>query len=111
MRTYFIAVLLSLLASVSFAADQCSKAGSKTQVQQCYKQLVVDRKEALEEYYESIMESSNIPPQVKAKIAEDHVSFMKNIYEFCPDNDCVSSAMMGQIKDMRKDTQQYTNPR
>lgn len=107
---HLVASVLALFSSVSFADARCDKQASKAKVEQCYKKLVTERKEALEEYYEAIMDSSNIPATVKATIDQEYKNFIKNIFSFCPDNSCVEAAMMEQIKDMYKQTSRYTVP-
>ncbi len=101
-------LVFSLSASASFANTRCDKNVSTSEMENCYRQLVVERKEALEEYYEAIMESSNIPANVKGNIDQEYRSFMKNIFSFCPDNSCVEAAMMEQIKDMYNQTRKYS---
>lgn len=110
MFKYLVVLILSLYVSVSFAETRCDKQASKANAEHCYKQLVAERKEALEEYYEAIMESSNIPASVKATIDQEYRNFMKNIQSYCPDNSCVEAAMMEQIKDMNNQTRKYTIP-
>lgn len=110
MFRYLLALAFSLFASVGFAETRCDKQSSKAKTEQCYQQLVTERKEALEEYYEAIMESSNIPANVKATIDQEYRNFMKNIFSFCPDNSCVEAAMLEQIKDMYDHTRKYTTP-
>lgn len=107
---HFVALSFSLFASVVFADVRCDKQASKAKVEQCYKQLVTERKEALDEYYDAIMVSSNIPATVKATIDQEYKSFIKNVFSFCPDNSCVEAAMMEHIKDMYKQTRKYTVP-
>lgn len=106
----FLAVVLCLFASVSFAGDQCTKRSLKIEVETCYKQLVQEREVALREYYDSIMGSPKIPAHVKTTIHKDYRSFMRNIYTFCPNNSCVEAAMMEQLKDMYAATREYIIP-
>lgn len=110
MFKYLVILVFSLFTSTSFANARCDKKVSKAEMEKCYKKLVFERKEALEEYYEDIMASSNIPANVKAAIDQEYRNFMKNIYSFCPDNSCVETAMMEQIKDMYEQTRKWTVP-
>lgn len=80
----------------------------KAKQEACYTQLIQDRKEALEEFSESITDSSSIPPNVKTVVLKDYQSFMRNISSMCPDKACIAGAMQEQIKDMYKETSKYT---
>lgn len=111
-----IAILfLFLFAGTSIAQEtpdqRCGHQVTKAKQETCYLQLIKDRKEALEEYEEAINGSSIIPPQLKAQVLKDYHSFMRNISSMCPDNACISGAMMEQIKDMYKETAKYTTTR
>ena len=102
---------LSLFAIAAFAQEtpdqRCDKQVSKKQQDVCYTQLIQDRKEALEEYSETISDSERIPANVKAVVLKDYQSFMRNIPSMCPDKSCVARAMQEQIKDMYKETNAY----
>lgn len=108
MFRYLVSLFVYLFVSAVFADTRCDNQASKAKTEQCYQQLVTERKEALEEYYEAIIESSNIPANVKAAIDQEYRNFMKNLFSFCPDNSCVEAAMMEQIKDMYNQTRKYT---
>lgn len=110
MYKYFIVLALSLFASSAFAEVSCNKQGSKAKVERCFKQQIAENKEALEEYDEAIMASSNIPQDVKASVHDGFQSFMRNIYKTCNDLECVNLAMTYQIKDMYEETSKYTVP-
>lgn len=107
-----LVLLLSLFACSSFAQEtpdqRCDRMKDKAKQEACYTQLIQDRKEALEEYEESITYSSSIPEDVKAVVLKDYQSFMRNISSMCPDKACVAGAMQEQIKDMYKETSKYT---
>lgn len=111
--TKLITVLfLSFFACGTFAQEtpdqRCDKQVNKKQQDVCYTQLIQDRKEALEEYSETISDSERIPANVKAVVLKDYQSFMRNIPSMCPDKSCVARAMQEQIKDMYKETSKYT---
>lgn len=106
----YIFLLLALFSTAALADYRCDNLPDKAEVRKCYKNLVVQKQEALEEFHESIMDSEKIPPNVKKQVDKDYKSFMKNIYSFCPDIECVNSAMMEQLKDMYKETAKYTIP-
>lgn len=110
-----IAVFLMLFTSIVFGQEtldqKCDRQPGKAKQAACYTQLIQDRKEALEEFEESISVSSSIPSNVKAVVLKDYQSFMKNIPSMCPDKSCISRAMQEQIKDMYKETSKYTIPR
>lgn len=110
MYKLLFALTLSLFTTFSFATNRCDKQPNKAKVEACYKQLVVERKEALEEYHQDIMDSSNIPANVKATISTDYKSFMRNISSMCPDNSCIEAAMLEHMKDMYNETRRYTVP-
>jgi hypothetical protein len=108
-----IAILfLFLFSCTSFAQEtpdqRCGHQATKVKQETCYLQLIRDRKEALTEYEEAIDGSYTIPPQVKAQVLNDYRSFMRNISSTCPDNACISGAMLEQIKDMYKETAKHT---
>lgn len=106
----YILLLLALFSTAAFADYRCDNLANKAEVKKCYRNLVTQKQEALEEFHESIMDSEKIPPEVKAQVDKDYRSFMKNIYDFCPDIECVNGAMMEQLKDMYKETNKYTIP-
>lgn len=109
-----IAVFLMLFTSVVFAQEtldqKCDRESVKAKQDACYTRLIQDRKEALEEYEESITYSSSIPDNVKEVVLKDYQSFMRNISSMCPDKGCIAGAMQQQIKDMYKETSKYTIP-
>jgi hypothetical protein len=109
-----IILALSFLASSTFAQvtpdQRCDKQVSKAKQDSCYMQLIQDRKEALEEFEESISSSSSIPANVKATVLKDYQSFMRNISSMCPSNACIAGAMQNQIKDMYNETKRHTIP-
>ncbi|CAJ5232680.1 Uncharacterised protein [Burkholderia pseudomallei] len=110
MSKHIIVLAFSLFASSAFAEVNCNKQGSKAKVERCFKQQIAEKKEALEEYDESITTSSNIPMDVKARVHAGYQSFMRNIYKTCPDLECVNLAMKDQIQDMYDETSQFTVP-
>ena len=105
-----IILVLAVLASSTFAQvtpDQhCDRQAGKKK-DSCYLLLIQDRKEALEEFGESISDSSSIPANVKATVLKDYQSFMRNISSMCPNNACIAGAMQNQIKDMYEETNTY----
>lgn len=106
---------LMFFASIAFAQEtldqRCGRQPGKAKQDECYTQLIQDRKEALEEYEESITYSTRIPPEVKAVVLKDYQSFMRNISSMCPDSACIAGAMQEQIKDMYKETARFTTAR
>lgn len=106
---YAVALLAHcVFASSASASNLCGKQPTKAQVEQCYQSSISERKEALEEFHEAILASTNIPQEVKLQVSRDYKSFIKNIFNFCPDSACVDAAMMEQIKDMYQETSKYT---
>ena len=109
-----VVCFLMFFTSIAFAQEtldqRCERQSGKAKQDACYTQLIQDRKEALEEFEESISISSNIPENVKAVVLKDYQSFMRNISSMCPDKACVAGAMQEQIKDMYKETSKYTIP-
>lgn len=105
-------MFLFLPAVTSFAQEtpdqRCGRQATKAKQEICYLQLIKDRKDALAEYEEAIDGSSTIPPKAKAQVLKDYHSFMRNISSMCPDNACISGAMLEQIKDMYKETAKHT---
>jgi hypothetical protein len=114
-KTFFITLIMAFFAcsvSAQETPDQrCDRTKDKAKQEACYKQLIKDRKEALEEYEESITYSTRIPPEVKAVVLKDYQSFMRNISSMCPDSACIAGAMQEQIKDMYKETARFTTAR
>jgi len=103
--------LIALYAFASCAASNpCDKQPTKTKVEQCYERSISEKKEALDEFHEAILASTNIPQAVKLQLSRDYKSFMKNISSFCPDSACVDAAMLEQIRDMHKEVSPYTVP-
>ena len=103
----FVAAFFACSASAQETLDQRCDKMAKAKQDACYTQLIRDRKEALEEYSETIDESERIPANVKAVVLKDYQSFMRNIPSMCPDKSCVARAMQEQIKDMYKETNAY----
>lgn len=103
--------LIALYAFASCAASNpCDKQPTKTKVEQCYERSISEKKEALDEFHEAMLASTNIPQAVKLQLSRDYKSFMKNISSFCPDSACVDAAMLEQIRDMHKEVSPYTVP-
>ena len=109
-RNFLVPFALCHFATASFGNTRCDKQATKASAEACYKQSVAEKREALDEFHESIMASPKIPFNVKAQVEEDYRSFMRNIFSFCPDIACVGRAMMEQIRDMHKETGPYTIP-
>jgi hypothetical protein len=103
-------IVLYAFASYASASNPCGKQPSKAKVEQCYERSISEKKEALEEFHEAILPSTNIPQEVKLQVSIDYKSFIKNIFSFCPDSACVDSAMLEQIRDMHKEVSPYTLP-
>ena len=103
-------IALYAFASSASASSPCDKQPTKTKVEQCYERSISEKKEALEEFHEAILDSTNIPQAVKLQVSRDYKSFMKNIFSFCPDRACVDAAMMEQMRDMHKEVSPFTVP-
>lgn len=109
--SHAIALLaLYIFGSSAFAASPCEKQPAKAKVEQCHQRSISERTEALEEFHEAILASTNIPQAVKLHVSRDYKSFMKNIFSFCPDSACVDAAMLEQIRDMHKEVSPFTVP-
>lgn len=102
--------VLCAFVSRASASSPCDKQPTTAQVEQCYQRSISERKEALEEFHEAILASTNIPQTVKLQVSRDYKSFMKNIFSFCPDSSCVDAAMLEQIRDMHKEVSPFTVP-
>lgn len=103
-------IALYAIASNASASNPCGKQPTKAKVEQCHQRSISERKEALEEFHEAILASTNIPQAVKLQVSRDYESFMKNIFSFCPDRACVDAAMMEQMRDMHKEVSPFTVP-
>ena len=111
-RKPYVVALLALCVFVpsASASGQCGQQSTKAKAEQCHQRNISERKEALEEFHESILASTNIPQAVKLQVSRDYKSFMKNIFSFCPDSACVDAAMLEQIRDMHKEVSSFTVP-
>lgn len=106
---HVIALLaLCVFASSAPASSLCEKQSTKANVEQCHQRSISERQEALEEFHEAILASTNIPEAVKLQVSRDYKSFIKNIFSFCPDSACVDAAMLEQIRDMHKEVSPFT---
>ena len=111
-RKQYVVALFALcaFASSASASSPCVKQPTKAKVEQCYERSISEKKEALEEFHEAILASTNIPQSVKLQMSRDYKSFMKNIFNFCPDSACVDAAMLEQIRDMHNVVSPFTVP-
>lgn len=109
MRRYFL-IFITLFSLTAFANERCDRIGltSKKKEAACYKQSAKDTKEALEEYHDAIIESVNIPPEVKENVLKKYDAYMQAINESCKTDECKDKEMNEVIKVIYQMTSDYT---
>lgn len=98
MKTFIIAILLSLTTTVSFSSNYCDHKRSSIEVQRCYNAAIETAQQQHDRAYHNAMANPRLNEASKDLLESDTINFFNRVNSQCRNQACVFNSLMDRSR-------------